>query len=653
MEEIRLILSNIQTTRRILKHLASQTSKWPALTDRLTDFHDSLYAADLSFRSWLQSHQLNDPRPTRYAQALFGGTGWETIASTLLDIKFNTQDISRGVDGIVARAVAIRGSPQVAQIRSDQFAGTDHYDQYLIEECLRTIRLSRSRSRTFNHAVLHDLNALEPEMDALYCFLTLLERLSDTYLSSHNPDLFTNIPHRLPGRSIPSRSTLGSGIRAPDSSSSRKDAELLFEACRNFEALTDFKLHLGLAIPGVKRRHFAFLLSSCSAADVSSPSHALANEALDPHPLTPTPTLHLHPVTLRSDPSALSHTLADTLDVLMPNLFYPHAEERETYLLPCPESNGTLGFRVTPWYATIAKSSLSDSFSSSASSCPVPSLQFWDPLAVSLQHQHQTQSQGKGKEKATQTSSTPLPSHQPLHPHTVLPLITTLIRSCTKLLGTPWLDALGCGSIHWWRCHPLSRNPDYTVTSQTPKSELHVTLSAPVFGSDGGNDGFVRRVVQRWRYELIERDEGPGGRERGLYWSDSEWKKRTHILALGILVSEIAIGKMVGSIKIGTEGDVVVLVTGEDGEEREFDSVKLAALVEARTNILVAGVVGSCLEGLKGEDGVEVGVWADVLEAVGLLEGWCEDGDEILESEGYAGKERGEGWERSGGTGVY
>lgn len=127
-------------------------------------------------------------------------------------------------------------------------------------------------------------------------------------------------------------------------------------------------------------------------------------------------------------------------------------------------------------------------------------------------------------------------------------------------------------------------------------------------------------MVDKWRFGLSD---------SGEYWSDEEWTKRTHILALGILIAEIVIGRMVETVKVEGGGGVIVRVASaeEGGEEEALDEVQLAAVVESRTNVVLGSLVGVCLGVLRDESGrgeeAEEGILREVWEKVGVLVEWC------------------------------
>ena len=124
--------------------------------------------------------------------------------------------------------------------------------------------------------------------------LATLERLSDFYLEKEHVDIFSEI-ERLPGRHL----IIRAGDRRSDTIESQlldvvraqKDAERLHRC-----SALSHRLHIGISVPRVHRRDFAFLLSM----------HGTSHEVL------------VQPVTIKAvhDPSMVANDLATALSTL-------------------------------------------------------------------------------------------------------------------------------------------------------------------------------------------------------------------------------------------------------------------------------------------------------------------------------------------------
>ena len=331
---------------------------------------------------------------------LFGETGWERIGRALQSIQSISRKVERVEEDMLACAIRYgRGASQLSTT----------YDDDTIIASLHRISRKPARSQKFLYAGLKRGEELEWLVRRLCHKLSVLERLSDLYLEAEHPDLFSPI-RRLPGRrnlSLENDEKSESVVedKVADAESARKDAELLYKASlhapsyknrlRDEEGEAEGEIgiesiHIGIHVPTLRRRSFAFLLS----------------------PVDDTPQdLLTHPVKIKSG------NLPSTFSTALPYLLSapPDVQERsETYILP--SSHHTSGFHL--------------------SISPTPllsSLQFKDSISTIL------------------TSRVPALSQQVLYPRDQLALACGITAGSFQLLRTPWAERIGSTSVRWAR----------------------------------------------------------------------------------------------------------------------------------------------------------------------------------------------------------
>ncbi|KAF2198983.1 hypothetical protein GQ43DRAFT_335070, partial [Delitschia confertaspora ATCC 74209] len=381
MAEILPILGAIATSANILNSFAGQVQNWRLLSDRLFDIQEGLDAAELTLEMWRRKFDVQDRRPVIYMHVLFGRLGWERIQQTLGSIRITSRAIKSDIDGIVGRAKRYRPplTPQ-EQLNAD-------YDVHLVHECIRRIERNTSWTRKFKYSVLGKADELQIALERLDKKLTVLERLSDGYLEREHPEIFHDM-QRLPGR----RLILRVGDARLDSIqhnllqalSSRRDAELLHRASGQGN-----RLHIGISVPQMYKRDFAFLLSI----------QGRTQEVL------------VQPVKFKSvtDRSRLQPNISSAVPALLRN------PQELCYMLP-PSAPLTAGFQVS-----IPPSNL------------LLDLEYKDPLSTFL------------------TTQTHYIGQQILYPQDQVAIACGIVKGCFRLLESQWLQFMDCRNIRWRR----------------------------------------------------------------------------------------------------------------------------------------------------------------------------------------------------------
>ncbi|PSN62463.1 hypothetical protein BS50DRAFT_458396, partial [Corynespora cassiicola Philippines] len=381
MAEVQGTISSLQIAQQLLRDFSESCQQFTMLPDRLLDISVDLHAADLSLQNWQTKYDVQDRRPIVYMHVLFGRPGTEQIKRTLDGLKAVARTIREDVWKIIGRALRAKllNTPDE----------DSRYNKVLVKDCLNTIRRSRLRSRDFTISVLRKADYLEMRLDRLHRKLSLLERYSEHYLEKEHPDIYQRI-RRLPGRRVilkighPKHTAMQDSI--VKAKSARKDAELLYRASPPGTK----NLHIGLAVPQIHPKDFAFLLEH----------HGLTREVLLSPKLLP-------PLT---DPSTLPSTIPKTLSSLL-----RHKDE-SCYILP-PDANPKNGAFQLSFPATPL---LTD-------------LEHKDPLSALL--------------RAPETAFSP----QILYPLDRCAVACGVASAAFRLLGSPWAPFLECGNVRWRR----------------------------------------------------------------------------------------------------------------------------------------------------------------------------------------------------------
>lgn len=379
MAEVIGIISGLLTAGQTLETFAGQIHRWRRLSDRLFDLREGLDAAEISLQSWQKKFDIQDRRPVIYMQVLFGKMGCQRIQSTLGGIKIISKTMQRDIDLIIGRALSAR--PGRAPLDGS-------IDESLVRDCLQRIQRNTSWSRKFVLSVLGRADDLEMRLERLHRKLTMLERFSDYYLEREHPDIFSEIK-RLPGRRIilkvgDGRSSSVQG-KLLDALSAQKDAEMLHKASGQGD-----KIHIGLSLPQMRDRDFAFLLSL----------NGRSQEVL------------VHPVKIKVVNN--SARVQSELTAAVPSLIRTHNKIDKCYVQPYPCNPD--GFELS----IPQRNLLSD-------------LEWKDPLSTLFKTQH------------TQLSS------QILYPQDQCAISSGIAQSAFRLIGSQWLQFLDSNNVRWRR----------------------------------------------------------------------------------------------------------------------------------------------------------------------------------------------------------
>jgi hypothetical protein len=433
MASIPAILDDLYTISLNLDHFAIHTSKWQILSLRLSDMKEGIDAAELSLQSWQRKYDIHDRRPSQYMHVLFGRQGWERIQQTLENITIVSNSMGDDVDSVVE--CALRAKPRGTTPSS-------HYDKDLILASLHRLLDHPSWSRKFACSALRKASDLEVQLLRLHRKLSVLERLSGAYLESQHPDLFAHLPTRLPGR----RTTLQKGDprsnilhnKLLDATSARKDAELLHRA--SVPAPSSI-VHIGLHVPQIHKRDFAFLMSV---------GRGETYEFLT------------HPVTIKAvnDPARVQSSFATALPALLRATDAGQGEA--TYMLP--SSSSSSGFQVSLPPSDI-----------------LTPLEFKDPIATIVREQNVAMSQ------------------QVLYPQDQVSLICGIASGCWRLLGTRWLDVLDSGNVRWRR----GQEGRWTAIMASTPGNTATTRAVDTWRGAVADDSSSRKRTQIFRLGLL------------------------------------------------------------------------------------------------------------------------------------------------------
>jgi hypothetical protein len=368
-------IDGLNSTGRALATFARQVKAWRLVASRLDDVREGLGAAELSLDAWQQKFDVQPNRPDAYLRVLFGNQGCRRICKALESIDVAANSVRIDVNKIVERAL---WKSRTGKNTSDD---TLRYVDDEVEASLRWIRRNPSRSRRFLYSAISHTDDLELHLEHLYRKLTLLERLSDEYIEKEHPDVLQAL-RRLPGRrDIPKTSTSRPHTlqhKLLDGLAARKDAELLHRASKGSS------IHIGLSVPQIHKRDFAFLLS--------------LNDTMQ--------EVLMHPVkiTAVNDSSRVQSTMSTAIPSLLNNT------HESCYMLPSVHSSA--GFQVSiPPSAILAP------------------LEYKNPFSTLIRERQESL------------------TNQELYPHDQAALACGLASNVFRLIGSPWLNFLDCGNV--------------------------------------------------------------------------------------------------------------------------------------------------------------------------------------------------------------
>ncbi|KAF2630156.1 hypothetical protein BU25DRAFT_489522 [Macroventuria anomochaeta] len=249
MAEIIGIASGMFAAGQALNIFAGQIRQWRDLSDRLLDLNQGLIVSKHVFERWQHKWEVNERQPNVYLRALFGHEGCQNIRLTLSNILKISMSLQDDVDEVIGGALRFQPS------RSSQ---SRLIDERIIEECLQRIRCRTSWKHKFVLSVLDRAENMEKSLRRLEVTLRALESHTNYYLEREHPDIFSEI-RRLPGRKFilrlgDERAAAVKG-KVSETLAAQQDAELLHRASD-----TGNKIHIGLSVPRIHRKDFAFLL---------------------------------------------------------------------------------------------------------------------------------------------------------------------------------------------------------------------------------------------------------------------------------------------------------------------------------------------------------------------------------------------------------
>ncbi|RAR07243.1 hypothetical protein DDE82_002863 [Stemphylium lycopersici] len=380
MAEILGVISGLYTAGQALHKFAQQIHRWRRLSDRLFDIREGLEFAKLTLDSWQCRYDINGYRPDVHMRILFGKEGNERILATLGTIKIITKTINSDVSRI--RGLTLK----VQSVRPYYEDSRDTADEERVRECLRRIQRNNTWSRKFVLSVLGKADDLEMRLERLHRKLTMLERFADYFLEKEHPDVFSEIK-RLPGRRVIIK--VGDGRmdamqkKILDARAAQKDAQLLHRASSQ-----DNRIHIGISVPKIHPRDFAFLLSL----------RAHTHEVL------------VQPKKIKSfnDPHRVSKNFEAAISALVKKT------HNDCFLMPSLSTSA--GFQIS----RPATNLLSD-------------LEYKDSLSTIIRNQSANL------------------SSQWLYSQDQSAIASGIAQGCFRLIGSQWLSFLDCANVRWRR----------------------------------------------------------------------------------------------------------------------------------------------------------------------------------------------------------
>lgn len=250
MAEIVSIASGIVAVGRTLDIFARQIQQWRDISDRLLDLNQGLTVCKHVFERWQNKWEINERQPNVYLRALFGHEGSYNIRLTLSTIYKISESLRSDVDKIIGSTV---------RFLPGRSAHNRTIDRKLVEECLERIRRRTSWKHKFKLSVWDQAETMEKSLMRLEVSLRALESHTNYYLELEHPEIFSEIK-RLPGRQFILRlgDERSSAVKEKitDTLAAQRDAALLHRASDPGN-----KIHIGLSVPRIHRKDFAFLLS--------------------------------------------------------------------------------------------------------------------------------------------------------------------------------------------------------------------------------------------------------------------------------------------------------------------------------------------------------------------------------------------------------
>ncbi|KAF1946616.1 hypothetical protein EJ02DRAFT_393611 [Clathrospora elynae] len=376
MAEVLGVITGLYTAGQALQTFAHQIHKWRHVSERLFDIREGLDVVKVTLESWQYKYDIQAHRPDLHMRILFGKEGFERIQATLGSISIVARTIESDIDRVKGQALKVRtpGDPN------------DSANEEVVKDCLRRIQRNTTWSRKFKLSVLGKADDLEMRLERLHRKLNALERFSDSYLEQEHPYIFAEVK-RLPGRRFIFK--VGNGRMDTVQSkllgalAARKDAELLHRATGKGN-----QVHIGLSVPQIHKRDFAFLLSL----------NGRTYEVL------------VHPVKIKAvnDPLRVQTSFLTAVPALIRNT------HEACYMLP--SSSTSAGFQVSIPPASL----LSD-------------LECKDALSTIVRQQN------------TRLGS------QILYPQDQCAIASGIAQGCFRLIGSQWLTFLDCTNVRWRR----------------------------------------------------------------------------------------------------------------------------------------------------------------------------------------------------------
>jgi hypothetical protein len=405
MAEVLGVISGLYTAGQALHTFALQIRQWRRLSERLFDIKEGLEFAKLTLDSWQHKYDIQVHRPDTHTRILFGKEGHERITATLGTVNIITGSIRSDIRRVSGLAL------QVQSRRGGYYGNNQHMsNEDRVKECLQKIRRNNKWSRRFVLSVMGKADDLEERLKRLYQKLTMLERFSDFYLEKEHVEIFSEIK-RLPGRRVIIK--VGDGrsdtiqSRVLDAVRAQKDAERLHRCSASSQ---NNRLHLGISIPRVHKRDFAFLLN------MDGTSHEVL----------------VQPVTIKTihNPAMVPKNLTTAVSTLINNT------QNNCYMVPSLSTSAGFVVKSPP------TNLLSD-------------LQHKEALSSIIRDQNVYL------------------GSQTLYSQDQNALATGIAQGCFRLIGSQWLSFLDCSNVRWRRTKDgkwasmLTAAPGQSLTTRT------------------------------------------------------------------------------------------------------------------------------------------------------------------------------------------
>lgn len=380
MFEIIGAISGLHIADESLADLAWQTKRWKPLYDQLFDIKEAMIAAELTLESWRHKFDIQEHRPVIYMRVLFGTQGNERIEAISRTINGTTRAIRSAIDTMISQPLKVQAiTTQHEHLHSAS-------GKELLRDCIKRIQEKPSWSRKFVLSMLGQAEGIQVSIDRLHHWITVLERNSEYFLEKEHPDIFAGIK-RLPGRKNILK--LGDGqmdkaqSKLLEALAARKDADLLHRASGKAS-----QVHIGLSVPQIHKRDFAFLLNL----------DGRAHEIL------------VRPVKIKTvnDPTRVQADLASAVKTLI------NKRHNACYMLPSSSTSAGFEIKMPP--------------------TPLLSgLKYKDSVSTIIGDQN------------THLGS------QRLYSRDQSALASSVVQGSFRLIGSQWLDFLDCTNVRWRR----------------------------------------------------------------------------------------------------------------------------------------------------------------------------------------------------------